>query len=129
MSIIEILAVVFIAAFFLRVSMLLWGQRYYYKLTKTVMENQKLFTVISVILLLVAGYYLFQEMSTIQVAAAAVFIYLFEAVSFFTYSHYDELIELKKKVLLNRTIVKKNWFTFILWTIFAFWVILKLISG
>jgi hypothetical protein len=127
MSIIEILAVVFIAAFFLRVAMLLWGQKYYYKLTKTVMENQKLFTVVSILLLLGAGYYLFQEMSTIQVAAAAVFVYLFEAVSFFTYSHYDELAELKKKVLLNRTIVKKNWFTFILWTIFAFWVILKLI--
>ncbi len=129
MSITEILAVLFIAVFFLRVAMLLWGQKFYYKLTKTVLDNQRLFTVLSVILLIVAGYYLFQEMSTIQVAAAAVFIYLFEAVSFFTYSHYEEMTELKKKVLLNRTLVKKNWFTFILWTIFAFWVILKLIVG
>lgn len=127
MMIVEILAIVFVAAFFLKLLTLVLSQKTSYKYVKMVLENRKTFTVLSVLLLLVVGYYLFQEVSQVDVAAAAIFILLLEAVTFLTHSNYDELKDATKKVMVTKNLAMKNWFSLFLWTLFAAWVITRLL--
>lgn len=127
MMVVEVLAIIFVVFALLTIGILLTRQKSCYNITKKTLKHRKLFGVLAVLILLVVGLFLFQEMNAIQIAAAAVFVLLLEAVSFFTCSNYDELVEMKKKELLKKDIVKKNWFSALLWTLFALFVLYKLV--
>ncbi|MEM4230299.1 MAG: hypothetical protein QXF25_00250 [Candidatus Pacearchaeota archaeon] len=125
---VEILAIVFLAVFFLKIGMLLFDQKKCFKICKNVLEHEVVMTVLSLLAVLLVSYFLFQEMSQVEVAAAAVFIMLLEAVTFFTHSHYEDMKELKQKMMASKNLLKRNWFAAVLWTLFALWVILRLVS-
>ncbi len=126
MTISEILAIVFVAGFFIKLLTLILSQKTLNKYMKLVFDNRKTFTVLSVLVLLVVGYYLFQEVSQVDVAAAAVFILMLEAVSFLTHSNFDEMKETSRKIMATKNLALKNWFSLFLWTLFAVWVITRL---
>ena len=124
---IGILAIVFVVVFFAELMMLLFNQKKCYRICKQVMEHEVLLTVLSILALLLVGYFLFQELNPIKVAAAAVFVLLLEAVTFFTHSHLEDMKELKQKMLVSKNLLRRNWFAALLWTLFALWVILRLV--
>jgi len=60
---IGILAIVFVVVFFAELMMLLFNQKKCYRICKQVMEHEVLLTVLSILALLLVGYFLFQEVS------------------------------------------------------------------
>jgi hypothetical protein len=127
MNIVAILAILFAAVVLIKVVMTIFGQKQCYRICKNLMEHEVAMTVISILVLLLVGYFLFQELSPLEVAAAAVFVFLLEAVTLFTHSHYEEIKEFKKKVLMSKNLARRNWFALFLWALFALWVILRLV--
>ena len=128
MMAIEILAIVFVVAFFVKLAMLMFGQKKCYRICKNVMEHEMAFTVLSILAFLLVGYFLFQDMSPVEIAAVAIFVFLFEVVTFFTHSHYEDMKELKLKMLVSKNLLRRNWFAALLWTLFAVWVLLNLLE-
>jgi hypothetical protein len=128
MTIIEILALIFVIALALKLLMLIWAQKFSYKKAKYFLDRPRASVFLSLVLLVVLGYFLFQEMTTVQVAAAALFVLLLEAVAFFSCSHLENMKETYKKAFMSKGLIKKNWFAAIVWLIFAFWVVLKIFA-
>lgn len=124
---IQVLAIVFVAVLAIKIIMTIFGQKQCYRICKNLMEHEVVVTVISILALLLVGYFLFQEMSPVEVAAAAVFIMLLGVVTLFTHSHYEDIKEFKKKVLISKNLARRNWFALFLWALFTLWVILRLV--
>jgi hypothetical protein len=126
MTITEILALIFVIAIVLKLLMLLCCQKKAYKKAKYFLERPKTAIFLSLVVLVVAGYFLFQEMSVIQVAAAAWIVLAIESILFFACDQLDEMKEVYKKAFTKKGFLKRNWFGAILMLIIAFWLGLKL---
>jgi len=126
MTITEILALIFVIAIVLKLLMLLCCQKKSYKKAKYFLERPKTAIFLSLVVLVVAGYFLFQEMSVIQVAAAAWIVLAIEAILFFACDQLDDMKEVYKKAFTKKGFLKRNWFGAILMVIVAFWLVLEL---
>ena len=126
MTITEILALLFVIATVLKLLMLLCCQKRAYKKAKYFLERPKTAIFLSLVVLVVVGYYLFQEMSVIQVVAAAWIVLAIEAIIFFSCDQLGDMKEMYKKAFQRRGFLKRNWFGAIIMLIIAFWIVLKL---
>ena len=128
MTITDILALLFVIAVVVKLLALVFAQKFCYKKAKYFMNRPMLSTILSTILLVVVGYFLFKEMSTVQVVAAAWFLLLLESITFFTCSNLEDVKEVYRKAFMSKSIIRKNWFSAVVWLILVFWVLLKLFA-
>ena len=126
MTITEILALIFVIAVVLKMAMLLLGQKSSYRKAKYFLNRPKTSIFLSIVLIIVVGYFLFQEMSVVQIVAAAWIVLAIEAILFFSCDQLEDMKEVYKTAFMKKGFLKRNWFGAIIMLIIAFWVALKL---
>jgi len=97
------------------------------KFAKGIYRGGLLTIIIMFILTIVVGFYLFEAMSIIDVAAAMLFIVLLIGLSFAVYPKFIE--GMLEKVKEEKNIAGKFWIPILIWIVFLVWLVFALFSG
>ena len=123
MTPVEIIAGVLVVLGFLKIAMVYFEPNSWLKVEKAIFENKGLSTLIAFILLLVSGFYLIQVLNPVEIGASAVFIGLLMLVTILLSGFSDDFLNLKKKAIISKDVIKKNWAAVALWVIFLLWIL------
>ena len=97
------------------------------KFAKGVFRGGSLTVIIMFILTIVVGFYLFEVMSIIDVAAAMLFTALLMGLSFAVYPKFIK--GMFEKIKEEKNIAGKFWLPILIWIVFLVWLIFALFSG
>ncbi len=127
MSAIEILAIIFSIFILLKISIVLINPHGWFKVADAILRNTILTTIVYLFLALLAGYYIFRNFSITQVAAVMLFASILIGLGLLPFS--ETLLTIRDEMLGSRLdILRKTWFTLLIWIAIAVWTLYEIIS-
>ncbi len=115
------LALIFALLILLKIIIVLINPKAWLNLTKSLFNKKPVTALIYFILIIIAGYYVFTNLSIIQISAVMLFTSLLIALAWVPYA--QTMIDLRKKVIKQDHILRKNWLTFLIFLIIAMLVL------
>ena len=119
---VEIIALIMVILFFVKMLYMYTNPRAWFSFTKY-MYSGRATTIIALVLGIVIGYYLFQELSIVQVFAVMAFMSALMVIGVTAFS--KEIIALADKVL-RKKVVQKAWPSTLIWVFLSLWVLWEL---
>jgi len=116
MAALETLAAIFAILILVKLLFIIISPKTWIKISGAVWKNGTLIGVICLILSAIIGYYIFANMSIIQVAAVMLFTSLLMAIAWAPYS--NAVLKLRKLASL-----KKSWLSVLIWLAIAIWTL------
>lgn len=121
MTPIEILAIIFAVLIIVKLLFVIFKPKTWVKITKPLLKNTILTTIIYLILAVVVGYYIFTSgLSIVQVAAVMLFTSLLMATGFLAYP--QSILKLREAVVEEGP--GKSWLSIIIWLAIAIWTLI-----
>ena len=117
MTPLETLALIFALLILLKMIIVLINPKAWLNLTKSLFNKKPVTALIYFILMIIAGYYVFTSLSIIQISAVMLFTSLLIALAWVPYA--QTMMDLRKKVIKQDHILRKNWLTFLIFLIIA----------
>ena len=118
---VEIIALIFAIAVIVKLIFFLAAPKAMMKWVKYVTKSAYVLTVVYLVALVVVGYFVFAEMSVIQVVAGGMFILPLFAL---TMAAYPKMFETLVSEMMKN--LKKSWLPWLLWVALALWVLYAL---
>lgn len=125
MNALEIMTVILSVFVLIKLIVLAINPKSWMKFAGKLLARKGWVQVIYLILALIAGYYLFQHLTIVEVLASTAFISLLIALAFIPYS--DKLLAVFKKIDL-KTMLIKSWLPTIIWLILIVWGLVAVFS-
>ena len=120
----EIIALIFVLLGIVKLLCLLVKPRAWFKFAKAV-YSYKYITTIGIILVIVTGYFLFQELTMVQIFATFAFLGAIMILGIAPFA--KDIIGLADKVL-RRKVMQKAWLSTIIWLILMLWVLWEIFA-
>jgi len=119
MTPIEILATIFAVFVIVKLVVVSVKPGLWMKWAKGMLKNELLITLIYFVLAVIIGYYIFAEMTVVQVAAVTLWVSMLIGIGFVPYSK----ILLKTSDELLSVGISKGWLSMLIWAVLAIWVL------
>ena len=119
MAPIEILATIFAVFVIVKLVVVSVKPGLWMKWAKGMLKNELLITLIYFVLAVIIGYYIFAELTVVQVAAVTLWVSMLIGIGFVPYSK----ILLKTSDELLSVGISKAWLSMLIWAVFAVWVL------
>lgn len=119
----------FIAAIIvpIKIIMLLRSQKSWFNtVTKRFWGNATVTTILLLIVVVVTLYYLLQELTIVQIWAAALFTMALTALGLAPFSKY--MLDVEKKWFTETNVLKTGWVAAIVWLVLIIWVLYALFA-
>ncbi|MDO8538485.1 MAG: hypothetical protein Q7S21_06375 [archaeon] len=127
MTPIELLALVFSVLVLVKLIVALVKPKARINVAKKVYSNPMLISIVFLVLALICGYFIFAELSVVQVAAVMLFTSLLIGLTYAPYS--QAMIKVFEEIPLNgKQLFKKNWISIIIFVAISLWVIYLLFA-
>ena len=122
MSPLEIIAVLLVALFAIKMLVLMVSPRAWYrKVVKPVYGNPKVYMWVLVALAAIILYYLLQELNIVQIFAATAFVTLLMGIGVLAFS--KDILDLADRMLRKKNILKRAGLSILIWTVLSIWVL------
>ncbi len=119
MTSIEILATIFAVIVIVKLAVFTAKPGLWMKWAKGMLKNELLITLIYFVLAVIIGYYIFAELTVVQVAAVTLWVSMLIGIGFVPYSR----ILLKTSDELLSVGISKAWLAMLIWAVLAIWVL------
>lgn len=119
MAPIEILATIFAVFVIVKLVVVSVKPGLWMKWAKGMLKNELLITLIYFVLAVIVGYYVFAELTVVQVAAVTLWVSMLIGIGFVPYSK----ILLKTSDELLSVGISKAWLSMLIWAVLAVWVL------
>ncbi len=119
MAPIEILAIIFAVFVIVKLVVVTVKPGLWMKWAKGMLKNELLITLIYFVLAVIIGYYIFAELTVVQVAAVTLWVSMLIGIGFVPYSK----ILLKTSDELLSVGISKAWLSMLIWAGLAIWVL------
>ncbi len=119
MTPIEILATIFAVFVIVKLVVVSVKPGLWMKWAKVMLKNELLITLIYFVLAVIIGYYIFAELTVVQVAAVTLWVSMLIGIGFVPYSK----ILLKTSDELLSVGISKAWLSMLIWAGLAIWVL------
>jgi|AntAceMinimDraft_9_1070365.scaffolds.fasta_scaffold157537_2 hypothetical protein len=127
MNSIGILALILAVLGIIKLIFILVNPKGWMKFAQSIYRGGPLTIIVMFILTIVVGFYLFETMGIIEVAAAMLFTALLTGLSFAFYPKFIEgMVEGIKE---EKNIAGKFWFPILIWIVFLVWLVFALFCG
>jgi len=127
MTVIEILAVIFVALVLLKMAVFAIKPKILIKLTDVTCKKPVIGIVVSLILAVVVGYYIFSYFSIVEVASIMIFTSILIKLNFLTCP--SIMLKLKDEIPEDRlAVLRKFWLSILIWVGLAVWVLFAVFS-
>ncbi len=120
----EIIALVLVIITFLKLLIISVKQRAWYKFTKAIYSRPAALRWISLILAVIVGYYVIQELSITQIWAVIAFVVLLMTIGVAEYS--TEMLELAEKIFRKKNVLKRARLAVAIWVVLGLWLLKEL---
>ena len=128
MSEIAILATIFALFILLKISIVLINPRGWFKVADAILRNTIITTIVYLVLAVIVGYYILRNFSIVQVAAVMLFSSILIGLGMLPFS--ETLLTIRDEMLRSRSdILRKTWFTLLIWIAIALWTLYEVFSG
>lgn len=125
MSPIEIFAIIVAVLFVVKMVVILIKPKAWFSVAKAMFVKPWLTMIVALVLALVVLKYLIASITIVQIFAVMLFMMLLMWMSFAAYS--KEMLPMAKKLLKDRTALKRAWLSLIVWLALVVWLIYVLI--
>lgn len=119
MTPIEILATIFAVIVIVKLAVFIAKPGILMKATEGMMKNEVLTTLTYLVLAVIVGYYIFAELTVVQVAAVTLWVSILIGIGVAPYSK----ILLKSRDELLSAGISKAWLAMLIWAVLAIWVL------
>ncbi|MEE8077196.1 MAG: hypothetical protein V3T60_16430 [Candidatus Binatia bacterium] len=119
MAPIEILATFFAVFVIVKLVVVTVKPGLWMKWAKGILKNELLITLIYFVFAVIVGYYIFAELTVVQVAAVTLWVSMLIGIGFIPYSK----ILLKTSDELLSVGISKTWLSMLIWAVLAVWVL------
>jgi len=126
MTALEILALIFAIWVIIKISILLIAPKGFLKFSERVLKNINLLTVIYLVIAIIFGYFIFQSLSIIEVAATMMFTAALVGLGFVPLFKYMNVSRFYSDIIKEGIFVK-FWLSVIIWLFIAFLVLYKIL--
>lgn len=124
MTPIEIIAFILVLLVLVKLIVILINPKSWQKTTQALIGKPILTIVVSLVLAAVVLYYLLAELTIVQIFAVMAFLALLMMLSMAAYS--KEFLTMAKKILKDRSALKKCWLPIAIWIVLMLWVLYAL---
>ncbi|MFQ5916429.1 MAG: hypothetical protein ACE5I0_01310 [Candidatus Binatia bacterium] len=124
MTPIEILATIFAVFVIVKLVVVTVKPGLWMKWAEGMLKNELLITLIYFVLAVIIGYYIFAELTVVQVAAVTLWVSMLIGIGFVPYSK----ILLKLRDELVSVGISKAWLAMLIWAVLAIWVLYAVFS-
>lgn len=122
MTAVEILAVILAVMVLVKLIIIFINPRSWAGVSETMLKNTHLVSAIYLVLAVVVGYFVFSEMSILQVGAATLFVTLLMGLALTP--HAKLLLKIRKTLYKSRRkILAMYWLPSLIWVIIAIWIL------
>jgi hypothetical protein len=126
-SAIEIIAVIFAVFILLKVSIVLINPHGWFKLADAILRNTIITTIAYLLIAVIVGYFIFRSFSIVQVAAIMLFSSILIGLGLLPFS--ETFLTIRDEMLGSRSyILRKTWFTLLIWITIALWTLYEVFS-
>ena len=115
----EILATFFAVFVIVKLVVVTMKPGLWMKWAKGILKNELLITLIYFVFAVIVGYYIFAELTVVQVAAVTLWVSMLIGIGFIPYSK----ILLKTSDELLSVGISKTWLSMLIWAVLAVWVL------
>jgi len=122
MTPIEILAIIIAVFILLKLSIITINPKFWMKIAEAALSNYTITTITYLLLAVVVGYYIFNSLNIVQVAAVMLFTSLLIGLGFIPYSEII-LKAAKERLGTRRDMFRKAWLSIVIWAGIAIWVL------
>lgn len=127
MSAIEIIAVIFAIFILLKVSIILINPHGWSRLADAILSNKIITTTAYLLIAVIVGYFIFRNFSIVQVAAIMLFSSILIGLGLLPFS--EIFLTIRDEMLESRWyILRKTWFTLLIWITIAVWTLYEVFS-
>ena len=119
MAPIEILATFFAVFVIVKLVVVTVKPGLWMKWAKGILKNELLISLIYFVFAVIVGYYIFEELTVVQVAAVTLWVSMLIGIGFIPYSK----ILLKTSDELLSVGISKTWLSMLIWAVLAVWVL------
>jgi hypothetical protein len=124
MTPIEILATIFAVFVIVKLVIVIAKPGLWMKWAEAMLKNEVMITLIYFVLAVIVGYYIFAELTVVQVAAVTLWVSMLIGIGFVPYSK----ILLKLSDELVSVGISKAWLAMLIWAVLAIWVLYAVFS-
>ncbi len=121
---VEIIAIVFLALVVIKMIVLLISPKSWMGFAKGIWGNKIVAQIVALVLAAVVFYYLIQELTIVQIFAAAAFVSLLLVIGMSDLV--GRLINVYEKHIKNGTLWKEYWLYTLIWLVLMVWVFIEL---
>jgi len=126
-SAIEIIAVIFAIFILLKVSIILINPHGWSRLADAILSNKIITTTAYLLIAVIVGYFIFRNFSIVQVAAIMLFSSILIGLGLLPFS--EIFLTIRDEMLESRWyILRKTWFTLLIWITIAVWTLYEVFS-
>lgn len=119
----EILALILVILIAIKLFVLYVKQRAWLNFTKKLYSNPQTFTIVSLILAIIVGYFVFQELTIVQAFGVMLFLTLLMGIGVAQFK--DDMFEFADKIY-KRKLLKRARLVTIIWIVLSLWVLWEL---
>ncbi|MFQ5541361.1 MAG: hypothetical protein ACE5E2_00910 [Candidatus Binatia bacterium] len=124
MTPIEILATIFAVFVIVKLVIVIAKPGLWMKWAGAMLKNDVMITLIYFVLAVIVGYFIFAELTVVQVAAVTLWVSMLIGIGFVPYSK----ILLKLRDELVSVGISRAWFAMLIWAVLAIWVLYAVFS-
>ena len=125
MTPVEIFALIVALIVLIKLFVILKNPGTWLDVVETIWKNPNVVIVVSFVLAIVVLYYLLQEITIVQVFSVMLLFVLLSAVNIAMYS--KEFMQFGRRLLKQKNLIRRSWFSILIWVILTIWVIKELI--
>lgn len=125
MTSIEIMALILAVFGLIKLIIVLVKPETWMKISDALLKKNIIVAIIYVILAIITGYYLLQNLTIIEIGATMLFTSILIAIAWIPYS--DELMQLKHRLIKDG--LRKSWVAIIIWMFLFVWIIYSVLMG
>ena len=126
MTPIEICALIFAILVLVKLIVISINPRKWMDLAETLLKSHGYFSIVYLILAVIVGYYLMQELTVIQIVSAMLFTMLLAGLTMMQYP--GPILKLSRETLKDKKVLSKNWFSVLIWIAIAVYTLYLLFN-